>query len=89
MLPLLFGSFSPDEIFESISVALITMFAMMLLVTKSDKIFQNKFERWIFNIQMSNIKLTTYQTDIRHSIVKHPPNHIQDRYSIFKCQTLN
>ena len=44
MLPLSFGSLSPNELLESISVALITMFAMMLLVTKSDKIFQNKFE---------------------------------------------
>ena len=43
--------------------------------------------RWIFNIPISNVHLSTSQMDIRYSNIKHPSDQPPDGYSIFEYQT--
>ena len=40
--------------------------------------------RWIFDIQISNVHLTSSQMDIRNSNIKRPSDKFPDGYSIFK-----
>ena len=43
--------------------------------------------RWIFDMRMSNIHLTSSQMDIQYSNIKRPSDDLPDGYSIFECQT--
>ena len=43
--------------------------------------------RWIFDIRISNVHLTTSQMDIQYSNIKRPSDDLTDGYSIFECQT--
>ena len=40
--------------------------------------------RWIFDIRMSNIHLTSSQVDIRYSNIRHPSDNLPDGYLIFE-----